>query len=350
MKTLFLFRFASSCILLPFIACGAAGAGSSGLPTTPAASPILSGTIWLATDGSSIQAHGGGMIKVGNTYYWIGENKTNGASFYANSCYSSTDLTTWTFVNNTLTVQASGDLGPNRVVERPKIIYNSSTQTYVMYMHIDDPTYKEAKVGVATSPTVCGNYTYKGSFQPLGFQSRDLGLFQDADGSAYLLSEDRVNGLRIDALSADYLSVTKAVAVLPDMEAPAVVKVGAAYFIFCSKLTGWNTNDNQYATAPALAGPWTALADFAPAGTNTFNSQTAYVLPVAGTAGTTYMYMGDRWVPANLATSTYIWLPLTISGTSASMSWESQWTIDPVVGAWSAVSASQPAASPKPVR
>jgi hypothetical protein len=281
------------------------------------------------------------MIKVANTYYWIGENKTNGGSFFANSCYSSIDLTTWTFVNNALTLQASGDLGPNRVVERPKIIYNSSTKTYVMYMHIDDASYKEAKVGVATSPTVCGNYTYRGSFQPLGFQSRDLGLFQDADGSAYLLSEDRVNGLRIDALSADYLSVTKAITVLPDMEAPALVKVGATYFIFCSHLSGWNTNDNQYATASSLAGPWTALADFAPVGSNTFNSQTAYVLPVAGTAGTMYLYMGDRWVPKNLATSTYIWLPLTISGNSASMNWQSQWLINAATGTWSTVSSGE---------
>lgn len=32
--------------------------------------------------------------------------------------------------------------------------------------------------------------TFRGSFQPLGFQSRDMGLFKDDDGSAYLLSED----------------------------------------------------------------------------------------------------------------------------------------------------------------
>jgi hypothetical protein len=32
------------------------------------------------------------------------------------------------------------------------------------------------------------------------------------------------------------------------------------------------------------------------------------------------MYMGDRWVSSNLQASTYVWLPLTLSGTSASMS------------------------------
>ncbi len=343
MKTQLFAAIAGPCLLVPLIACGAAG-GSS-LQPAPAAKSISPGTPWLATNGSSIQGHSGGIIKVADTYYWIGENKTNGANFYANSCYSSTDLVTWTFVNNTLSVGASGDLGPNRIIERPKIIYNSSTKTYVMYMHIDNASYGEAKVGVATSPTVCGNYTYLGSSQPLGFQSRDIGLFQDTDGSAYLLSEDRANGLRIDALSADYLSVAKAVAVLPDMEAPALVKVGSTYFIFCSQLTGWNTNDNRFATATSLAGPWTALTDFAPVGSDTFNSQTTYVLPVSGSAGTTYLYMGDRWVPADLATSTYIWLPLKISANSASMSWQSQWSVDVGTGTWSVVSASQPSTS-----
>src|SRR5512142_536753 len=201
---------------------------------------ITPGTTWLDTAGHPIQAHGGGLIKVQNTYYWLGEDKTNGSPFQNIKCYSSTDLTTWTFVNDVLTRQATGDLGPNRVVERPKVLFNAGTNTYVMYLHIDDASYGEAKVGVATSSSPCGSYTYRGSFRPLGFQSRDIGLFQDSDGTGYLLTEDRANGLRIDRLSADYLSVASAVALLPDKESPALVKVGGTYFMFCSSLTGWN--------------------------------------------------------------------------------------------------------------
>lgn len=59
-----------------------------------------------------------------------------------------------------------------------------------MYLHIDSSNYGEAKVGVATSDTVCGEYSYLGSFRPLGFESRDIGLYKDDDGSAYLLTED----------------------------------------------------------------------------------------------------------------------------------------------------------------
>jgi hypothetical protein len=45
-------------------------------------------------------------------------------------------------------------------VERPKILHNDATGKYVMWMHIDSSSYGEAKAGVATSDTVCGNYTY----------------------------------------------------------------------------------------------------------------------------------------------------------------------------------------------
>src|SRR6185312_14379035 len=104
--------------------------------------------------GNYIQAHGGGMIKVGSTYYWFGEDKAgesaNNTAFQDIPCYSSTDLAYWTFVNYVLTRQASGDIGPNRIVERPKVIYNSTTRQYVMYMHIDNPSYSENNVGVAT--------------------------------------------------------------------------------------------------------------------------------------------------------------------------------------------------------
>lgn len=57
-------------------------------------------------------------------------------------------------------------------------------------MHIDSANYSEAKIGVATGDTVCGKYTYLRSEQPLGFQSRDSGVFVDDDGKGYLLTED----------------------------------------------------------------------------------------------------------------------------------------------------------------
>ncbi len=315
-------------------------AGVSGpVPGHAAAVNITPAGSFTDNNGAYIQAHGGGITKVGSTYYWFGEDKkgesSSNTSFQDIPCYSSTDLAHWTFVAYVLTKQSSGDLGPNRIVERPKVIYNSTTGQYVMYMHIDSSSYSEAKVGVATSTSICGSYSYRGSFQPLGFQSRDMNLFKDDDGSAYLLSEDRANGLRIDKLSSDYLSVASAVAVLtPNHEAPAMFKLNGRYYLFGSHLTGWSTNDNEYTTATSLSGPWSSWSDFAPPGSNTLNSQTTFVLPISGSAGTTFMYMGDRWTTSNLGTSPYIWLPMQVNGANVTMSWHNTWSIDTVTGVW----------------
>jgi len=39
---------------------------------------ITPGAIWNDTTGGVIEAHGGGILKVGSTYYWYGEDHTNG--------------------------------------------------------------------------------------------------------------------------------------------------------------------------------------------------------------------------------------------------------------------------------
>ncbi|KAL0942149.1 galactan 1,3-beta-galactosidase [Colletotrichum truncatum] len=293
---------------------------------------IISGGTWTATNtGRHIQAHGAGIIKVGSTYYMIGEDKTEGSAFQNINCYSSTNLVEWAYVGALLSRTNSGDLGPSRVVERPKVIYNESTRKYVLYMHIDSSNYGEAEVGVATSDTVCGKYTYLASWRPLGFQSRDIGLYKDDDGSAYLLSEDRANGLRIDALTSDYLNVTHTVHLWPDrIEAPAILKRNGYYFMFGSKLTGWDPNDNVYSYATSLAGPWSAWKTFAPVGSKTFTSQTTFVLPVGDMA----IYMGDRWVSKLLMRSTYVWLPLTISGTTVTLSDHVNWVPNVGAGTW----------------
>lgn len=132
----------------------------------------------------------------------------------------------------------------------------------------------------------------------------------------------RANGLRIDALTSDYLNVSSAVYTFGSYEAPAIVKKNGYYFLFASKLTGWNANDNVYTYSTSLSSGWSAWATFATAGSNTYTSQTNYVLPVSNSLT---MYMGDRWVSTNLMASTYVWLPLTFSGTTVTMANQVNW-------------------------
>lgn len=317
------------------LALGAGLAALALLAAQPAQATVVTrypGTVEYDTSGNVIQAHGEGVTKVGNTYYWLGEDKTNGSPFQNIRCYSSTDLKNWTFVRNVLTEQSSGDLGPNRVVERPHVIYNASTSTYVMYMHIDNSGYSERKAGVATSSSICGSYTYRGSSKPLGHDSLDDNLFLDG-GTGYFMSEDRTNAkLQIYRLSSDFLTVSALVATLNQYEAPAMVKIGGTYYLFGSHLTGWSTNDNQYTTATSITGTWSSWRSFAPSGTNTCNTQTTAILPVSGSTTTSYLYLGDRWNSSNLSDSRYVWEPLTVNGTTMSITCRTSWTIDTTTG------------------
>ena len=90
-----------------------------------------------------------------------------------------------------------------------------------------------ARVGVAVSDTIDGDYKFLNSFRPLGQESRDIGQFIDDDGSAYLIFEDRpARGFHIARLSEDYLTVEKDVCLIRlPLEGGAVVHYKGLYYV-----------------------------------------------------------------------------------------------------------------------
>ncbi|MFF5455095.1 hypothetical protein ACFY40_28265 [Streptomyces sp. NPDC012950] len=70
-------------------------------------------------------------------------------------------------------------------------------------------------------------------------------------------------------------------------------KRDGVYFLLTSGATGWAPNQQKYTTATSVTGSWSGLEDIG--GSTACRSQTACVLPVRGTNGTGYLYMGDRW-------------------------------------------------------
>jgi hypothetical protein len=276
---------------------------------------IRPGEIWPDNRGQHVQSHGGGILKRDDTYYWFGEDRTQGLprdKRYV-ACYSSTDLAHWTFRNQVVALADPANLGRGWVLERPKVFYNAPTKKFVMYAHIDDRTYKFASVAVLTCDTVDGNYQYVKSFRPLDHESRDIGQFIDDDGTAYLIFEDRPYGFRIAKLSADYLSVEKQMCLIPQhMEGGALVHYHGLYYAIGSALTGWRANPNQYATSTNLSGPWSEFKDIANREVNTYGSQSTMMVKVTGTKTTTVIFMGDIWRPQTQWDSRYLWMPLEI--------------------------------------
>ncbi|MER8188522.1 RICIN domain-containing protein [Kitasatospora sp. NPDC094015] len=334
-------RSALLCVVLTLGALLATGTN----PAQAASVAVVNGTQFPDTTGAAVQAHGGGVIKVGGYYYWFGEDRNPDNTFRYVSAYRSTDLKTWEFRHHVLTQATDPELASANI-ERPKVIYNKATGRFVMWMHKESAAdYGEARAAVAMSSTVDGDYSWRGSFRPLGAMSRDITTFVDDDGTAYMVSAANENrDLHVYRLTSDYTGIDAQVQSLwngSSREAPALFKRDGVYFLLTSGATGWSPNQQMYGTASSVTGSWSGLRNFGDG--VAYGSQTAYVLPVQGTHGTSYLYMGDRWgnsMGGTVNDSQYVWLPLTFpTATTMTMGASPQITVDTRTGTVGAMNA-----------
>lgn len=273
---------------------------------------IVNGVPWYDQRDSIVSAHGANIIRDNGRYYMFGEIKTDSVNdFKGFSCYSSSDLVNWTFERIALEQQPNGLLGPKRVGERPKVLKSPTTGEYVMIMHSDNSGYKDPCVSYATSKTIDGEYVFRGPLLYKGKPVRkwDLGSFVDNDGKSYLL----VHHGEIYRFSDDLQSLDSCMCkgIKGVGESPAMIHRDGRYYWFSSHTTSWERNDNMCVSSSSLSGPWELHEQFAPEGSNTWNSQTTFVLPIENGTDTTYMFMGDRWsFPKQRSAATYVWLPL----------------------------------------
>lgn len=289
--------------------------------------------VLLDIDGKPVNAHGAGVLFYKGVYYLFGEVK-NGKTWLVPgqswedyrvpaggiSCYSSKDLKHWknhgVVLKPTVNVKDS-DLDTGRVIERPKVIYNEHTRKFVMWMHIDKNDYNYSRGGLAISDSPTGPYHYLGSVQPNGQMLRDMTLYKDDDGKAYLIySSEGNNTMHICLLSKDYLRPTKTysrIFVGKLRESPAIFKHGRKYYLITSGCTGWSPNVASYAMADNILGPWAEYGNpcRGPHAEETFFAQGAFVLPVNNKPGN-FIFMTDQWNKLDLASSTYLWLPFQV--------------------------------------
>jgi len=333
------------------------------------------GEIWNDNNGVHINAHGGGFIKYNNKYYWFGEHKIGGGigntAQVGVHCYSSEDLYNWKDEGIALKVvedNPSHDIAKGCILERPKVIYNEKTQTFVMWFHLElkGHGYKAARTGVATAKNIAGPYTFIKSMRPnagywpmngeflkdrpiveegkakhpdtlnyvkrdfeTGQMSRDMTLFVDDDGSAYHIYTSEENStIHIALLTDDYLSHTgKYVRLFINryMEAPSIFKKDNKYYFIASDCTGWNPNAARSAVADNIFGPWKELGNPA-VGTDsatTFRSQSTFLLQESDNI----IYIGDRWTPRNPIDGRYIWLPVEFENGRPVFKWHDEWKL-----------------------
>ncbi|CAI5968839.1 unnamed protein product [Closterium sp. NIES-65] len=319
------------------------------------------GRVWLDEEGRRIQAHGGGVLYVASErrYYWYGENKEGDTyslkgslervDVVGISCYSSSDLLHWQAHGVVLapnTHDPASDLHVSRVMERPKVLFHAPSRRYVMWLHVDDAAYHLASTGVAVSSHPHGPFTYVGRFRPNGQESRDMTVFGDEDGVAYVVYASEMNAvLHIARLTPDYLDVDGGFVrrfVGRSREAPAIFKYQQHYFLVTSACTGWDPNEAEVHVASHMMGEWRLLGApcsnhhhqhqhqqqqqrwpwqgesapgaWAPSCSSTFESQGTFVLPLPNAPPGVFVFLADRWNKHDLADSRYVWLPLHLLG------------------------------------
>lgn len=286
------------------------------------------------TQGNDVNAHGGGILKYRGIYYWFGEKRGKQGSQGVN-VYSSKDLVHWKFEALALSPEKEeSDIQWGCIMERPKVLYNQQTHKFVMWFHLElkGQGYKAARAAVAVSDKITGPYRFLGSARPNGNMSRDMTLYQDKDGKAYLIYSSRENyDMRAALLSDDYLSVTKSDSLLfsNHREAPAIFNYQNKYYLITSACTGWKANEANMYEASHVQGPWKLIGNpiVGEGAENTFGGQSTFILTL-NAAKHQFLFMADSWNPADISKSEYIWLPIQFDANQPKLTWQSSWKIN----------------------
>ena len=296
---------------------------------------ITNGNLWITADGDTVQAHAPGFLKIKDTWYMVGEDRSREWRPDVN-LYSSRDLQNWSFekkiIANGVT---SPDHGSTRMIERAKLLYNQKTKRYVVWCHWESSNYGASEAACFSSDRIDGTYRLEWSGRPLGIKSRDCNVFVDTDGTAYFISTTEENQhLGLFRLSDDYLSIVEHTQLFPwqRREAPAIVKLDQKYFMFSSACTGWAPNQCKLSWSHDLKTGWSTLENIGD--DKAFRTQPAAILEIKGSKDTTYLYVGDRWKDPNLAQSKTIIFPVTFTNTSCKFQYIDRFEINFKTGEW----------------
>ncbi|KAJ7121390.1 Arabinanase/levansucrase/invertase [Mycena epipterygia] len=283
---------------------------SSFISTALAVSFIVPGAVWTDTSGAKILAHGGHVIKVGSTFYWLGYSVAAGVQ---PNIYSSTDLMNWSHLGIASTAVTG--------MYRPKFV--SSGGKWYIWGQVNREIVTLVAPGTSPASTA---YTLTGSPALLPPDARSFSDMGVADS----------NNIQINNINAgNPITIGTRVADLEgSLEAPGMMKASGVYYLIVSQKTGYSANPDKVYWATALAGPWSGGTDIAPETTNTYNSQNSAELVITGTSATTYIFLGDAWDADGTDASNYEWLPISVSTSAHTLTLQdfAMWTVNPNTG------------------
>jgi hypothetical protein len=273
---------------------------------------FVDGVTWYEPTAGVANTNASGDIvgPVGGRFYWFGQwmlaGKCNQWGFTNDPCstkgvwlYSSSDFTNWRFESQILDDGTSAG-NAWRAVNRPHVIYNAGTSTYVLWAHCvgdDIQSINDNRACIATASTITGPWTWSNiSYNPDGHGYKDCNLFVDDDGTGYTAYTDGTQSkIYVHQLASNYLSAAaglSVIAVNAAREAPVLFKHGSTYYLIYSPNTIYgNATTPAYSTASTPLGTWTAQGDIANAG----GGQPTFVFSYALPFRSGLVYGSDRW-------------------------------------------------------
>ncbi|MBP6759055.1 MAG: family 43 glycosylhydrolase [Flavobacterium sp.] len=323
---------------------------------------IKNDVFWNTKDGQPIYSQGGGIFKFADPvtgvkkYYWYGVHYREAdtyrnapfitlpnATFESVTCYSSTDLSNWTFDGDVLT-KAEVNKSGKTWVGRLGVTYIKELNKYAMFVQHNN----QVLVTVSNSPT--GQFTWhqKINMEPMigTTNTGDQTVFTDEDtGKSYLVysygkgrnkiyvSEIGVKEGKVNLL--DCTQVFKG----ESREGNCMFKYNNKYYMVASNIYGWDASHAYYLVADNIRGPYKptnemlimkgAAEDYAHV------TQTGFFVNVKGSKQETVVYCGDRWADfAGNGLGYNQWFPISFDGKNPYFNSLSSWNLDAKTGIW----------------
>jgi hypothetical protein len=296
------------------------------------AGTIRNHTVWKDTDNKPIDCHEGGILRVGDTFYWYGRVYAGnpdgtygaaGAKFRGGiCCYCSKDLVNWKNLGVVLPYPASGWVSQG-TWHRPRVLFNATTKKYVLWFVCLESVYP-AQAAVAISDSPAGPFTILD--KPVAnVRTGDLTIFQDDDGKGYFCHDGGPQGRRafVARLTADFLGIdggeVMAMPATTDHEGESMARYQGKYIVAASGISpvhrGVGPSDTYYAVADSPLGPYDYKGLMSEPGNSTWNSQIGSFLYIK--ESDTLMALCDQWFvgpggeEVTCDQSCQFWVPVT---------------------------------------
>ncbi|GLX68443.1 AbfB domain-containing protein [Paenibacillus glycanilyticus] len=236
-------------------------------------------------------------LKVGNIYYRFNFTSKTGGGFGQIIQQTSTDDINYGNDTVVLSYTDNPDLN-NCKFEGISILYHAPTNKFVFWAHYENSTdYSLARLSVA-SATPGQPFTFIKSFRPAGNESRDMSIFRDDNGLAYLISTSNNNSDTIlYQLTTNWLDIDHQVSVIysgQHREAPSMIKKDGVYYLFTSQAAGWYPSVPMYSSTGNIEGPWSELRTIG--NTSTFSAQSGGIVRLKANTGTNFVMVAFRWM------------------------------------------------------